>query len=149
MHKSINKVKSKTFPFSINELIEEMKAQEILNHIPDEIKDNLDGQGAQNNSDILDEGLEDVQRPTTDFSAWLDDEEIIELNTESCPRAPHNRNLLCGDLWGKDSARKSLILMRNPFQELLLGGISSVGSSGVRTPGGNQLQQRLLSKSSS
>ena len=75
--KSINKVKVKTYPFSMNELIEEIKAQELLNHISDEMKETLDGQGAQ------DEGLEDTQRPTTDFSTWLDDEQIIEQHGHS------------------------------------------------------------------
>ena len=52
----ISMVKGKTFPFSMNEIIDEINAQETLNQISDEVKDTLDGQGAQDNSEILDEG---------------------------------------------------------------------------------------------
>ena len=57
----------------MNELIEEVKAYEALNHISDEIKESLDAQGAQEDSDVLNESLEEVQRPIIDFSKWHDD----------------------------------------------------------------------------
>ena len=33
----------------------------------------LDAQGTQDNLDILDDDLEELARPTTDFTKWLDD----------------------------------------------------------------------------
>ena len=69
----ISIVKSRTFPFSMSGLMEEFKAQQELNEMPNDINDILDGQGAQEDLDILEEGLEDVPRPTTDFTSWLDD----------------------------------------------------------------------------
>ena len=62
----------------MNEIIEEMNAQERLNEVSDEVKNRLDGQGAQDNLDVLDEGYEEIQRPKIDFSQWLDDDNVIE-----------------------------------------------------------------------
>ena len=59
-------VRSKTFPYSMNELIEEVKAYEALNHISDEIKENSDAQGAQEDSEVLNQSLEELQRPIID-----------------------------------------------------------------------------------
>ena len=39
----------------------------------DEIRESLDAQGAQEDSDVLNESLEEVQRPIIDFSKWHDD----------------------------------------------------------------------------
>ena len=66
-------VRKKTFPFSMNKLIEEIKAQEGLNHIADEIAEMLDGQGAQEDAEAVEEGSEDTLRPVTNFSDWQDD----------------------------------------------------------------------------
>ena len=46
------------------------------------MQDKLDAQGAQDNSEILDDGYENIQRPTTNFSTWLDDENIPEHNSK-------------------------------------------------------------------
>ena len=63
----IHTVRSKTFPFSMNKIIEEVKAYEAMNHISDEIKETLDAQGAQEDSDILNQNLEERQRPPKGF----------------------------------------------------------------------------------
>ena len=39
----------------MNEILDEMRAQESLKNVSDELTDRLDGQGAQDNSDVLDE----------------------------------------------------------------------------------------------
>ena len=79
----INTVRSKTFPFSMNELINEIKDQEASNYSSNEISDMLDGEGAQENDDVLEEGDEEVPRPTIDFSEWHDDMNITEYNSKS------------------------------------------------------------------
>ena len=66
-------MRAKTFPFSLNEMIEEFKAQDSLNHIPDDIMDMLDGEGAQNNSNVFDDSFEEIQPPEVDCSKWHDD----------------------------------------------------------------------------
>ena len=70
---TIAKVRKKVFPFAMNEIIEEVKAQEGLDHVADEITDMLDGQGIQDDLDALDEGSQGTTRPITDFSQWHDD----------------------------------------------------------------------------
>ena len=62
----------------MNELLEEVKAHEALNHISDGLNDILDGEGAQENEDIIDEGLEDIPKPTIDFNEWYDDDATTE-----------------------------------------------------------------------
>ena len=52
----------------MNQLMEEFKAQEILNRISDETRNMLDGQGAQENEDVVDEGLEEIKMSVADFS---------------------------------------------------------------------------------
>ena len=47
----------------MNGLIDAVKAQEALNNIQDEIKARLDGQGAQEDAEVLDQGLEEDPRP--------------------------------------------------------------------------------------
>ena len=74
-------VRSKTFPFSMNAMVEEFKAQEALNHLPNDIMDTLDGQGVQEDLDALDESLEELQRPDIDFSIWQDNVTINEYNS--------------------------------------------------------------------
>ena len=71
---TISLVKEKTFSFSMNVILEELRVQETLDQVSDEVKERLDGQGAQDNSEVLDEGLEEVARPTMDFSQWFDDD---------------------------------------------------------------------------
>ena len=44
-HEIIFKVKSKIYPFSMKELIEEVKAQEILNQLPNDSKNGLVSEG--------------------------------------------------------------------------------------------------------
>ena len=75
----INIVRSKTFAFPINEVLDEMKIQEALN----DLNDRLDGEGAQDDADVLDEGYEEPARPTTDFSDWSDDIKFGEHNTRT------------------------------------------------------------------
>ena len=74
-------VRSKTSPFSMNEMVEEFKAQEALNHLSNETMDTLDGQGVQEDLDALDESLEELQRPDIDFSIWQDNVTINEYNS--------------------------------------------------------------------
>ena len=62
----------------MNQLMEEFKAQEILNRISDETRNMLDGQGAQENEDVVDEGLEEIKISVADFSTWLDDNNALE-----------------------------------------------------------------------
>ena len=62
----------------MNQLMEEFKAQEILNRISNETRNVLDGQGAQENDDVLDEGLEEIKMSVADFSTWLDDNNALE-----------------------------------------------------------------------
>ena len=69
----INVVKKKTFPFSINELKEEIKAQEELKNSSDELFDTLDAKGLQENDDLVDEPTKEIVRPIIDFSEWHDD----------------------------------------------------------------------------
>lgn len=47
------------------------------------MENRLDAQGAQENQDVNDEGLEEVPRPETDFSKWYDDENVTEHNSKS------------------------------------------------------------------
>ena len=77
-----HKVRSKTFPFSMQEFIEKIRLQEALNNVEDDIKDRLDGQGAQDNEDVIAEGLEEIQRPEIDFSEWHDDSKPNECNAK-------------------------------------------------------------------
>ena len=69
----ILKVRKKTFPFGMNEITKEVKLQEGLDHIADEITDMFDGQGIQNDLDALEEGSQETSRPVIDFSEWNDD----------------------------------------------------------------------------
>ena len=66
----------------MNDIINELKEIEIMNPISDWIKNNLDGQGAQDNFEILDDGFEDISRRMTDFSVWLDDKTIPDFVTK-------------------------------------------------------------------
>jgi hypothetical protein len=59
----------------MNQLMEEFRAQEVLNRISDETKNMLDVQGAQDNEDVLDEGLEEIKMLVADFA-----KEIPRLN---------------------------------------------------------------------
>ena len=61
----------------------EVKAQEALNHISDEIKEILDGQGAQDDSDTLNERVEEAERPTIDFSKGDDDQNTHEESSKN------------------------------------------------------------------
>ena len=56
-----------------------MKIQEAIN----ELNDRLDGEGAQDDEDVMDEGYEEPARPTTDFSDWHDDIKFGEHNTRT------------------------------------------------------------------
>ena len=80
---TISLVKGKTFSFSMNVILEEMRVQETLDQVSDEVKERLDGQGAQDNSEVLDEGLEEVVRPTMDFSQWFDDDGTRNSNSKN------------------------------------------------------------------
>ena len=57
----------------MNEIIEEVRALEGLEHVADIITDMLDGQEIQNNLDALDDENEETVRPIIDFSEWNDD----------------------------------------------------------------------------
>ena len=57
----------------MNEIIEEVRALEGLEHVADIITDMLDGQGIQNNLYALDDENEETVTPITDFSEWNDD----------------------------------------------------------------------------
>ena len=59
-------------PGTIGLVLDEKKVSE-------EIKDRLDGQGNQDNSDVLDEDVEENLRPTIDFSEWHDDATMVRL----------------------------------------------------------------------
>ena len=63
-------------------MIEEVKAQEALNHMATDVGITLDGEGAQDNFDVLDEGSQEFQRPTVDFSNWLDDNTNYQYNSK-------------------------------------------------------------------
>ena len=79
----IDIVREKTFPFAMNAMLDEMKAQEELNRLSDEIGERLDGQGAQDDLDVLEQGFEEMPRPSTDFSEWHDDKNFGEHNSKS------------------------------------------------------------------
>ena len=79
----IDIVREKTFPFAMNAMLDEMKAQEELNRLSDEIGERLDGQGAQDDEDVLEQGFEEMPRPSTDFSEWHDDKNFGEHNSKS------------------------------------------------------------------
>ena len=81
--RDIHKVRTKIFPFSMNQIMEEFKAQEVLNRISEETGNMLDAQGAQDNEDVLDEGLEELRMPIADFETWLDDNNALEPKTRS------------------------------------------------------------------
>ena len=49
----ITTVRSKIFPFTMNELIETVRATEVLNQLPDDIKNKLDAESSQLNADAL------------------------------------------------------------------------------------------------
>ena len=66
----------------MKEEVEELKARE-LNQTSEEIKDRLDGQGNQDNLDVLDENVEENVRPTIDFTEWLDDTIINEVYSKN------------------------------------------------------------------
>ena len=48
----------------MNEVMEELRA----NMASDEISNILDGQGAQDDADVIEEGLEETNRPEIDYS---------------------------------------------------------------------------------
>ena len=50
--------------------------------ISEQFKDLLDGQGAQENEDVLEEQLEDLPRPEIDFSEWNDDNHTNNYNVK-------------------------------------------------------------------
>ena len=77
------KVRSKIYPFSIKELIEEVKAQEILNQLPDDMKNRLDSEGEKNDADDLMEDLREFDHPATDFESWVDDPNNVDYNNKS------------------------------------------------------------------
>ena len=58
---NILKVISKIFPFSTKELIEEVKAQKVLNHLPDYIKDRLDPEREKVDANIILEDFGDSE----------------------------------------------------------------------------------------
>ena len=68
-HKDILKVRSKVFPFSMKELIEEVKATEVLNQLPDEIKNKLFAAGAQLDSIELLEECDEIDQLLTEFDS--------------------------------------------------------------------------------
>ena len=53
----------------MNELAEEVRAYEALNHISEELDEKLDAEGAQDNADVLDESMEEC--PRLDFLRQL------------------------------------------------------------------------------
>ena len=79
----IKTVREKTFLFSMSELIEEIKAQQALDQISDEIGDRMDAQGAHDDLDVLDQDVEDIPGPTIDFSDWRDDDNFGEHNVKN------------------------------------------------------------------
>ena len=48
----------------------------------DEIDAMLDAQGAQEDADVDEEGLEEIDRPEIDFSQWHDDNMVNEHNSK-------------------------------------------------------------------
>ena len=65
----------------MNEIIEEVKAQEGTENVSVEITDMLDVQGLQVDLDALDEESQETVRPIIDFSEWHDDiNNATELN---------------------------------------------------------------------
>ena len=69
----ISEVRKKTFPYAMNVLIEEVKAQEGLNHISENIAEILDAQGVQDDMEANEEGSQEISRPVVDFDDWVDD----------------------------------------------------------------------------
>ena len=60
--------------------------------------------------------------------------ENVDLSKEFFPRSSSTEESLCGELWDKDSLRKSLIWVRNPLSGAPPERNPSVGSSGTRIP---------------
>ena len=79
----IEKVQKKTFPFSMTEMIEEIKGREALNPISDDFGEALDANGAQENDEIENDGLEETARLNFDFTEWHDDTKVHEYGGKS------------------------------------------------------------------
>ena len=62
----------------MDEVIEEIKAQEALNPISNDFTDGLDAEGNQENNDIGNDDFQEILRPDVDFSEWHDDNAVHE-----------------------------------------------------------------------
>ena len=89
-------LKKKVYPFSINELIEEVKNNELLNQFPDQLTYEFDPEGAQENLEVEDLNDEHVERPAIDF------EELNEDNPNTADNKCREERFQCLELWNED-----------------------------------------------
>ena len=91
----------------MNELIETVRASEVINELPDEVKNKLDAEGSKLDADAILEDCGEVDQPATDFDSWVDDGNRIECNKKT-----NEAKFRCMDLYSKDellSITRSLV----------------------------------------
>ena len=114
----ITDVRKHIFPFAMNELIETVRASEVINNLPDDVKNRIDAEGSQLDADALLDECGEEDHPATDFDSWVDDTNTVECNKKS-----NESKFRCLDICSKDelllSTRSLVFEQRLVLQKVL------------------------------
>ena len=94
--KQLLSVKKEIYPFSINELIEDVRAREAISQFPEQIEFEFDPEGTRDNIDVNDLSPEIEDRPTTNFEIWDENEPTVEDSRS------REERFKCLERWSED-----------------------------------------------